>query len=80
MTPATQFHHPGWYQSNEFALPALYRPASSMRAYPVTANVNEQAHRNVNSDIALSQRCHVTQNSVAQLAGYGRFLTLSHVL
>ncbi|KAG2032348.1 hypothetical protein BDR03DRAFT_50641 [Suillus americanus] len=43
-------------ETNKFALPALYRPASVItediwRACPATTNVNEwQAHRNVNRD------------------------------
>ncbi|KAG2742423.1 hypothetical protein P692DRAFT_20821992 [Suillus brevipes Sb2] len=42
-------------QTNKFALPALYRPASFIpediwRACPTTTNGNEQAHRNINRD------------------------------
>ncbi|KAG1733723.1 hypothetical protein EDB19DRAFT_1830853 [Suillus lakei] len=42
-------------ETNKFALPALYRPASfipedTWRACPATTNGNEQAHRNVNCD------------------------------
>ncbi|KAG2045848.1 hypothetical protein BDR06DRAFT_985730 [Suillus hirtellus] len=42
-------------QTNKFALPTLYRPASFIpediwRACPTTTNSNEQAHRNINRD------------------------------
>ncbi|KAG2130545.1 hypothetical protein BD769DRAFT_1292574, partial [Suillus cothurnatus] len=42
-------------ETNKFALPALYHPASLIpediwRACPATTNGNEQAHRNVNRD------------------------------
>ncbi|KAG2125773.1 uncharacterized protein EDB93DRAFT_1243973 [Suillus bovinus] len=42
-------------QTNKFAFPALYRPASFIpediwRACPTTTNGNEQAHRNINRD------------------------------
>jgi len=42
-------------ETNQFALPALYHPASLIPediwcAYPATTNGNEQAHRNVNRD------------------------------
>ncbi|KAG1877489.1 hypothetical protein F4604DRAFT_1757844 [Suillus subluteus] len=53
LTDKTQAWLKDKVETNKFALPALYRPASFItkdiwRACPATTNGNEQAHRNVN--------------------------------